>query len=85
MIKPVSWYVAGALQGGFWMLARPSSSQAQVTPAQVWSALSADLQTRVIALLAQLTLHVVTARPLDEESAKEGSHSCSTSSNQNPS
>lgn len=67
------------------MLARPSSSQAQVTPAQVWSALSVDLRTRVIALLAQLTLHVVTARPLDEESAKEGTHACSPSSDQNPS
>jgi hypothetical protein len=37
------------------MLARPSSSDAQeVPPAQVWSALSVDLRTRVIALLARV-------------------------------
>ena len=54
MIELFVWYVAGARQGGSWMLARPSSSEAQVTPAQVWSALSADLRTRVIALLARV-------------------------------
>ena len=85
MIKPVSCHVAGTLQGGVWMLARPSSSQAQVTPAQVWSALSGDLRTRVIALLAQLALCVVSARPPDEESEEEKSRACSTSSDQNPS
>ena len=85
MRQRVSCPVAGALQGGLWMLARPSSSEAQVPPAQVWSALSVDLRTRVIALLAQLTLSVVMARPLDEGTGKEASHACSTSSDQNPS
>jgi hypothetical protein len=54
MIELSACQVAGALQGGVWMLARPSSSEAQVTPAQVWSALSGDLRTRVIALLARV-------------------------------
>lgn len=78
-------HVAGALQGGVWMLARPSSSEAQVTPAQVWSALSGDLRTRVIALLAQLALYIVVARPSDEGSEEERSNACSTASDQNPS
>ena len=85
MIQRVSCPVAGALQGGLWMVARPSSSDAQVPPAQVWSALSVDLRTRVIALLAQLALSVVMARPPDERTGKEASHACSTSDDQNPS
>ncbi|GHO82399.1 hypothetical protein KSZ_04050 [Dictyobacter formicarum] len=67
------------------MLARPSSPQAQVTPAQVWSALSGDLRTRVIALLAQLALCIVIARLSDEESEEEKSRACSISRDQNPS
>jgi hypothetical protein len=85
MIELAACHVAGALQGGVWMLARPSSSETQVTPAQVWSALSGDLRTRVIALLAQLALDVVTARPPDEGSRVEESHACSATSDQNPS
>ena len=77
--------VADALQGGLWMLARPSSSQAQVPPAQVWSALSADLRTRVIALLAELALYIVVARPPDKKGEEERSHACSAPSDQNPS
>ena len=85
MIQLVSCPVAGVLQGGLWMLARPSSSQAQVPPAQVWSSLSVDLRTRVIALLAQLALSVVMARPPDEGTGKEASRACSISGDQNPS
>jgi hypothetical protein len=85
MRQLVSCPVAGALQGGLRMLARPASSDAQVPPAQVWSALSVDLRTRVIALLAQLALSVVMARPPDEGTGKEVPHACSTSSEQNPS
>jgi hypothetical protein len=84
MIQLVSCPVTGALQGGMWMLAGPSSSEAQV-PAQVWSALSVDLRTRVIALLAQLALSVVMARLPDEGTGKEASRACSTSGDQNPS
>jgi hypothetical protein len=85
MIELVSCHVAGTLQGGIWMLARPSSSQAQTTPAQVWSALSGDLRTRVIALLAQLALYIVVARLPDEGSGEERSRACSTPSDHNPS
>ena len=42
-----------AWQGGLRMSSRPSSPEGQVTPAQVWSALSLDLRTRVIGLLAR--------------------------------
>jgi hypothetical protein len=42
-----------AWQGGVHMSSRPSSPEGQVTPAQVWSALSLDLRTRVIGLLAR--------------------------------
>ena len=85
MRQLVSCPVASALQGGVWMLARPSSSEAQVPPAQVWSALSVDLRTRVIALLAQLALSVVMARPPDEGTGKQASRACSAASDQNPS
>jgi len=85
MIKLVSYPVTGALQGGLSMVARPSSSEAQVPPAQVWSALSADVRTRVIALLAQLALYAVMTRPSDEGTGKEASRAGPTSSDQNPS
>ena len=85
MIELVSCHVAGALQGGIWMLAHPSSSNAQVTPAQVWSALSGEVRTRVIALLAELALCIVVTRSLDEGSGKEASHAGSPGHNQNPS
>ncbi len=85
MIELVSCYVAGALQGGIWMLARPSSSNAQVPPAQVWSALSGEVRTRVIALLAELALCIVVTRPPDEGSGKEAFHAGSPGRNQNPS
>jgi hypothetical protein len=45
--------VVCALQGGLRMVSRPFSPDAQVTPIQVWPALSHDLRTRVIGLLAQ--------------------------------
>ena len=67
------------------MVARPSSSEAQVPPAQVWSALSGDVRTRVIALLAQLALYIVVAGSPDEGTEKEALHACSTASDQNPS
>lgn len=78
-------HVADVLQGGIWMLARPSSSGPQVTAAQVWSALWGDLRTRVIALLAELVLYLVVARPPDKEAEEEKSHACSAPSDQNPS
>jgi hypothetical protein len=47
-------------QGGVCMFSHPFSRDVQVTPAQVWPALSLDLRTRVIGLLAQLALNLVT-------------------------
>ena len=85
MMQLVCCPVADTLQGGLWMIAHPSSSDAQVPPAQVWSALSVDVRTRVIALFAQLALSVVMARPPDAGTGKEASCACSTASDQNPS
>ena len=51
------------------MSSHPSSPEGQVTPAQVWPALSLDLRTRVIGLLAQLALNMV--RLVLETSAPE--------------
>ena len=67
-------FVVRALQGGLCMSSRPSSLYKQVTPEQVWPALSTDLRTHVIRLFAHLALNVVVACPGDEESRKEVSH-----------
>jgi hypothetical protein len=85
MIELSASGVVGALQGGLWMVARSSSFDTQVTPAQVWPALSLDLQTRVIALLAQLALYVVVARSSEQRSGKETPCADPTSDEQNPS
>jgi hypothetical protein len=45
--------------GGMHMSNRLSSRDVQVTPAQVWPALSSELRTRIVGLLAQLALNVV--------------------------
>jgi hypothetical protein len=70
---------------GLRMFSRPSSPEGQVTPAQVWSALSLDLRTRVIGLLAQLALNMVATRPGNECAGKEVSHADPTSAPKNPS
>jgi hypothetical protein len=85
MIELSACHVADVLQGGIWMVVRPSSSGSQVTPAQVWPALSGDLRTRVIALLAELALYIVVARPPGKKGGEERSHACSAPSDQNPS
>ena len=61
MIQLVVFCAVCALQGGLRMVLRPSSPERQVTPIQVWPALSLDLRTRVIGLLAQLALKMVTS------------------------
>ena len=61
MIEIFVFCVVCALQGGLHMVLRPSSPDRQVTPIQVWPALSLDLRTRVIGLLAQLALNIVTS------------------------
>ena len=70
MIEVSACYVVSALQGGLCMSAHSSVSQKQVAPSQVWPALSLDLRTRAIGLLAQLALKIV-ARPGDECVGKE--------------
>jgi hypothetical protein len=62
-----------------------SSPQEQSTLAHIWSHLSADLQTRVIGLVAQLALNVVVARPPDESHGKEARHVDPATDTQNPS
>ena len=85
MIQVLASHMVCALQGGLRMSSRPSSPEGQVTPAQVWSALSLDLRTRVIGLLAQLALNMVTTRPGNECTGKEVSHADPTSASKNPS
>ena len=74
-----------ALQGGLRMVSRPFSPDTQVAPIQVWPALSHDLRTRVIGLLAQLALNVVAAHAGNEYTEKEDSHADTTSAPKNPS
>jgi len=60
MIAVSMFPVECAWQGGLRMSSHPPSYEVQVTPVQVWPALSLDLRTRVIGLLAQLALNMVT-------------------------
>ncbi len=53
------------------MVLHPSSPDVQVPPVQVWPALSSDLRTRVVGLLAELALNVVAARPANGCTGKE--------------
>ena len=85
MIEVFVFRVVCALQGGLRMVSRPFSPDAQVTPIQVWPALSRDLRTRVIGLLAQLALNVVAAHPGNAYTGKEVSHADPTSAPKNPS
>jgi hypothetical protein len=85
MIQVFVSCVVCALQGGLRMLSRPFSPDAQVTPIQVWPALSHDLRTRVIGLLAQLALNVIAAHAGNECIGKEISHADQASAPKNPS
>ena len=84
MIQVFVSCVVCALQGGLRMVLRPSSPDRQVTPIQVWPALSLDLRTRVIGLLAQLALNMVT-RLGNECAGKEGADVEPTIVSKNPS
>ena len=84
MIQRVVFCVVCALQGGLRMVLRSSSPDRQVTPIQVWPALSLDLRTRVIGLLAQLALKMVT-RLGNECAGKEGADVEPTIVSKNPS
>ncbi len=63
---------------------RPPTPEQRVTPAQVWPALSLDLRTRVIGLLAELALKMVVARPATEDARKEAGDASPTAAAQNP-
>ncbi len=69
---------------GLRMSSHSPSSEVQVTPVQVWPALALDLRTRVIGLLAQVALHMVT-RLGNECAGKEGADVESTIVSKNPS
>jgi hypothetical protein len=84
MIQVFASHMVCALQGGLHMSSRPSSRDVQVTPAQVWSALSLDLRPRVIGLLAQLALNIGATRPGIECAGKEVSHVDPTSAPKDP-
>ena len=84
MIQRVVFCAVCALQGGLRMVLHPSSPDKQVTPIQVWPALSLDLRTRVIGLLAQLALNMVT-RLGNECAGKEGADVEPTIVSKNPS
>ena len=85
MIQLAVFQMLGVLQGGVHMSSRPFTSHQQVTPAQVWPALSLDLRTRVIGLLAQLALNVLVALPTPEDPGEEVACVFPTTGAQNPS
>ncbi len=62
-----------------------SSNQEQSTLAHIWSHLSADLQTRVIGLVAQLALNVVLVHPQSQPEREETYHVEQAAEPQNPS
>ena len=72
MLQVCVFPVACALQGGLCMVLHPSSPDVQAPPVQVWPALSLDLRTRVIGLLAQLVLNMALTRLGNEYAGKEG-------------
>jgi hypothetical protein len=76
--------VERAWQGGLRMSSPPPAHEVQVTPVQVWPALSLDLRTRVIGLLAQLVLNRVT-RLANEGEGSEGADAEPTIVSKNPS
>jgi hypothetical protein len=68
------------------MFPLPSSSDQKCgTLAHVWTQLSSDLQTRVIALVAELVLSVIVARSQNETEAEEAHHVEQATNPQNPS
>jgi hypothetical protein len=62
-----------------------SSPQQQNTLAHIWSHLSADLQTRVIGLVAQLALNVVLVQEPRQSQREETCHAQQAADLQNPS
>ena len=67
------------------MFSFSSAEQEQNALAHVWSHLSADLQTRVIGLVAQLALNVVVVYPQSQSEGEEKSHVEPIANTQDPS
>jgi len=86
MIELSACHGVWAHQGGCCMFPLPSSSgQKCGALAHVWTQLSSDLQTRVIALVAELALSVVVARSHNETEGEETHHVDAATDPQNPS
>ena len=85
MIELSACYVVWAHQGGCCMFPLSSSDQEQSTLVHIWAHLSADLQIRVIGLLAQLALNAVVARPQNQSEREEARHADAAANPQNPS
>ena len=86
MIELSACQVVWAHQGGCCLFALPSSSGQECGAfAHVWTQLSSDLQTRVIALVAELALSVVVARSHHETEGEETRHGDSATPPHNPS
>lgn len=67
------------------MVSRQSAHDMQVTPMQVWPALSSEVRTRIAGLLAQLAVNIVVARPASICMGKEVACVQPTSIAKNPS
>jgi hypothetical protein len=85
MIEISACHVLWVHQGGCCMFPFSSSHQEQGTLAQIWSQLSADLQTRVIGLVAQLALNVVIVQSQSQPQREEICHAEQAADPQNPS
>lgn len=85
MIELSACHVVLVHQGGFCMFPFSSADQEHNALAHVWSHLSADLQIRVIGLVAQLALNVVAVRPQSQPEGEEKSHVEPIANAQNPS
>ncbi len=85
MIAVSVFHLVCARQGGVHVSSCPSIRDMQVTPVQVWPALSSDLRTRIVGLLAQLTLNAVIAHPASACTAKEVACAQPTALSKNPS
>jgi len=85
MIELSACHVVWAHQGGCCMFPLSSSDQEQSALAHIWSHLSADLQTRVIGLVAQLALNVVAVQSQSQPQREETGHAEQAADPQNPS
>jgi hypothetical protein len=74
-----------APQGGSCMVPLSASDQDQRPLVHIWTPLSAEVQTRVIGLLAQLALNLVGARPEHGSESEEARCVEQTADPQNPS